>query len=117
MSKATPGPYTSRKYHGSDEDLALLKEYGREPVPALTNEGQRFIMAGEKRIALVDCQVRYKRGQGHKVECEERDANTALFCAAPDLLDALKDIVSRNEIQSWFDLAQAKAAIAKAEAT
>jgi hypothetical protein len=43
------------------------------------------------------------------------EANARLIAAAPDLLEALKEIVQRNEIQHWFNLDQARAAIAKAE--
>ena len=39
-------------------------------------------------------------------------ANARLIAAAPALLAALEDIVSRNEIQSWFNLDKARAAIA-----
>lgn len=53
----------------------------------LTNEGQRPIMErmpdGEnRRIALVDCQARYKRGEGWKAECAERDAIAAAIVKA-----------------------------------
>jgi len=37
-----------------------------------------------------------------------------IFAAAPDMLAALQDIVKRNEIQHWFNLDLARAAIAKA---
>lgn len=45
---------------------------------------------------------------------DEGRANLALIAAAPELLAALEDIVKRNEIQNWFNLDQAKQAIAKA---
>ena len=41
--------------------------------------------------------------------------NEHLIAAAPDLLAALEEIVARNEIQHWFNLDQARAAIAKAK--
>lgn len=40
--------------------------------------------------------------------------NCRLFLASPELLEALEDIVARNEIQHWFNLDKARAAIAKA---
>jgi hypothetical protein len=43
-----------------------------------------------------------------------RDGNARLIAAAPDMLAALQDIVRRNEIQHWFNLDLARAAIAKA---
>lgn len=42
------------------------------------------------------------------------EANALLIAAAPELLEALEDIVARNEIQHWFNLDKARAAIAKA---
>lgn len=44
------------------------------------------------------------------------EANAGLIAAAPELLAALEEIVARNEIQHWFNLDQARAAIAKATA-
>jgi hypothetical protein len=46
---------------------------------------------------------------------KDRLANARLIAAAPEMLEALKDIVKRNEIQHWFNLDLARAAIAKAE--
>lgn len=43
-------------------------------------------------------------------------ADARLIAAAPDMLAALKDIVDRNEIQHWFNVDNALAAIAKATA-
>jgi len=62
----------------------------------LTNDGQRAIMApdaelGRKRVALVDAQKKYKRGEGWKLDDDpERDANAKLFAAAPELVKALE---------------------------
>jgi hypothetical protein len=54
-------------------------------------------------------------GIAHSMRTSETEANARLIAAAPDLLEALKEIVQRNEIQHWFNLDQARAAIAKAE--
>lgn len=90
----TPGSYNWRKYGQSDEDIARLRSVDMEPTLMLTNEGQVALMAGDgddrKRIALIDCQTHFKRGQGYKTECAERDANANLFSAAPDLLACLR---------------------------
>lgn len=87
----TPGPFWFREFHTNDEDLALAKKHGIEPVQALSNEGQRYLMSGPKddakRIALVDCQSDYKRGKGHQTACAERDANARLLADAPLLLE------------------------------
>jgi hypothetical protein len=65
-----------------------------------------------KRIALVDCQTRFKRGQGWQTECDEREANARLIAAAPELLDALQEFVARYPNNVGVVLA--RAAIAKA---
>lgn len=94
--KHTPGPYFFREYAQDAEDLEQMRGLGMKPTRMLTNEGQVALMAGEgddvKRIALIDCQTRYKRGEGYKTECAERDANAALFAAATDLLDAAQKL-------------------------
>ncbi len=46
---------------------------------------------------------------------EIAEANAHLFAAAHEMYDALKDIIGRNEIQHWFNLDQARAAIHKAD--
>lgn len=84
----------------------------------LTNDGQRPIMAGRvddqerRRVALVDCQISYKRGQGYKTDCAEREANARLIAAAPALLEALTAMVEHFECLDDGDgtLQQARAA-------
>jgi hypothetical protein len=44
----------------------------------------------EQHIAFVTCQAKFKRGEGYKAQCAERDANARLIAAAPDLLEALE---------------------------
>jgi hypothetical protein len=94
MSGHTAGPYFWREYAQDAEDLAQMRSLGMTPTRMLTNEGQVALMAGTgddvKRIALIDCQTSHKRGQGYKTACAERDANAALFAAAPDLVKALQ---------------------------
>jgi hypothetical protein len=50
-----------------------------------------------KRLGLVDCQSEFKRGQGWKHECAERDANVARLIVAwnshDDLVAALKAVL------------------------
>ena len=70
----TPGPWSCR-FCLSEGDPAL----GLKPVRALSNDGGIAIMAEDKRIAVADCQSRFKRGQGHNAECAERDANARLI--------------------------------------
>lgn len=96
----TPGPYSFRVY-ATDDDPNELRKHGLEPVRLFTNEGQIAIMAGtgddKTRVALIDCQTKYKRGTGHKTDCPERDANATLIAAAPDMLAALKRAAFRME--------------------
>jgi hypothetical protein len=42
------------------------------------------------------------------------EANARLIAAAPDLLEALQEIIKWNEVQHWFNFNAARAAIAKA---
>jgi hypothetical protein len=119
--KHTPGPWETRKYSSDDEEIELLRSIGREPVQLLTNEGQRIVMAGEKRVAAVDCHTKYKRGEAHKAQCHERDANALLIAAAPDLYRELEHLVrlidpciGSSGIPGLATLNGAKAALAKA---
>lgn len=69
--------------------------------------------------------IRHQTEEGHSVAIcrvtgtywshEQREANRRLIAAAPELLEALEEIVARNEIQHWFNLDQARFAIAKAK--
>ena len=127
MSGHTPGPWSFSPFHGTPESIAESRKYGIEPVPALTNDGQAFVMAmvdGEerKRVALVDCQIRFKRGHGHETDCPERIANARLIAAAPELLEALQWYVDNDDTNIGqpgnepyeAGLNRARAAIAKA---
>ena len=109
--KSTPGPWVLSK------------------IGFRTNDGAAPVMApdpdlGEKRVALVDCQTRFKRGQGWKAECAEREANARLIAAAPELLEALVYLVGESDdsMDAEYNphaapLAKARAAIAKASLT
>ena len=89
----TPGLWTFKLW-ASEESPEELRKVGLEPIPALSNDGDRFIhSANGTCIAWVRCQTDYKRGKGHKSVCLERDANARLIAAAPELLKALKTFV------------------------
>lgn len=87
---ATGGEWSSPIWHATAEQLAEQRAFGLDPAPALAGDGSRFVMTevdGERlRVALVDCQTPYKRGQGHRTDCATRDANAQLIAAAPMLL-------------------------------
>lgn len=90
ITRHTPGPWSFKVWMTNEEDTKQQQALGLEPVRALTNEGQRFIMAPDKRVALVDCQTDFKRGTGYQTDCAERDANAQLIAASPQMLDALE---------------------------
>ena len=122
MPKHTPGPWEAPLWHGTDEHNAQAIAHGLKPVPALTNDGQRFVMAGvgddTNRVALVDCQTPFKRGKGHQTDCAERDANARLIAAAPELLAALEGMLRAkvSVISDEFRYAEARARAAIASA-
>lgn len=88
----TPGPWHYSPYAQDGEELATIKKLGLRPTRLLTNEGQAIVMGPDERVAVVDCHTKFKRGQGHLSECDERDANARLIAAAPDLLATLRYI-------------------------
>lgn len=94
MREATPGPWSFRLYSMTDEHIAEARSVGLTPPRLLTNDGAAPVMGPNGRIALVDCQTKYKRGEGYKAECAERDANAQLIVRAvnerDELLAALK---------------------------
>ena len=90
ISGPTPGPWTVRIW-ATQDDPEKLRKLGIEPVPALTNDGERTIWAGEIPVASVRCQADFKRGQGYRTDCDIRDANARLIAAAPALQAACDD--------------------------
>jgi len=93
MSKHTPGPWYPF-YEGSG-DYLICSRTDETEIASLSRSDAHFMGTGK----------------GASIN----EANAKLIAAAPELLEALREIVSRNEIQHWFNLDQAKAAIAKAE--
>lgn len=101
-TKFTPGPWSYNPWMQGPDEIENIKSLGLRPIRKLTNEGQAIVMAGDTRVALVDCQAEFKRGKGHETDCEERDANARLIAAAPDMLGVLQYI---GEILSEHTLA------------
>ena len=86
----TPGPWTVTETYPPGQ-LTLYSETARGP--------------GKHQLRSVCWMVRVT------------EADARLIAAAPDLLAALEDIIARNEIQHWFNLDQARAAVTKAQGT
>jgi hypothetical protein len=103
MNTHTPAPWVFRKYLVSDADRALMEANGMKVPRALTNDGGVPIIGPERRVAVVDAQIDYKRGKGHEVECAERDANARLIAAAPDLLSALIELRDKVKASGHFE--------------
>lgn len=57
----------------------------------LTNDGGRPVLAESGRICVIDAQTEFKRGEGWKTECDEREANARLIAVAPELYAAMND--------------------------
>ena len=88
--KHTPGPWKFREYAQTDEMLAEARSLGLEPTRYINNDGSVPVSAAETGICTVSCQTPFRRGSGHRAECDERDANARLIAAAPELLEALQ---------------------------
>lgn len=123
MTSFTPGPWRFQVYAMHDDDVERAKQVGIEPTRLLTNDGMATVSApaddGPKPVARIVCHTPYKRGTGYKVDCAERDANAHLIAAAPDMYQALKDLVSADRDTLNDDASpiwgQIAAALAKAE--
>ena len=77
----TPGPWrlSSLKFANNDGSIPVL--FGD---PDSDDSG---------RIAMIDIQSKAKRGEAWRSKCPTRDANAQLIAAAPDLYEALRDLV------------------------
>ena len=60
----------------------------------MTNEGGRPVVTDEKRVAVVDCQTEVNRRDAWQSECEEREANATLISVAPNLYEALLNLLA-----------------------
>lgn len=126
-----PNPYGDLKMDCSEKtaDGEITSNVGSSlshtPGPWVVESfGSPRVIATDHKGPFPVCDVRgwgHLTGKGHGalgLSYEEgaaiQDANARLIAAAPEMLAALLDIVQRNEIQHWFDVSQAKAAIAKA---
>jgi hypothetical protein len=118
MSEHTPAPWYVSGTSGREHEVRLLTNDGAIPIMGPDPDQEA------KRIALVDCQTRHKRGQGWQTECAEREANARLIAAAPELLTELRQLVMDADDSGitahykgrGFDesIERARAAIAKA---
>lgn len=98
-TRFTPGPWRSPVWIQEGAEIGEAKRLGLPLTPAMGNSGERYVLGGEKGIALVNPTIRPKRGKGFGHDDAERDANAALIAAAPELyaaLDRVLDIFHRR---------------------
>lgn len=99
----TPGPWD---WVIHDHSMASL---GRLPDPGL---GDPLVLAVGPCPA---CAGRADPREWKWGLCDTpSEADAILIAAAPEMLAALQEIIARNEIQHWFNLDLARAAVAKA---
>jgi hypothetical protein len=64
-----------------------------------TNDGGFAVMGGDSdRVVVVDCRTPYKRGDGWKTACAERDANARAISAVPELIEAAQLALGGNAL-------------------
>jgi hypothetical protein len=117
MSKHTPAPWNIHPNYTEIKPLAVVQEDGRGFVAWAT-----YVARGTKIIAEVRGNSS-SMGWGFVDNQFEIEANARLIASAPELLEALKDIIDNiskcpcevddNDILLWDN---ARRAIAKAEA-
>lgn len=123
----TKGPWTFRLY-ATDDSPEELRRLGMKPIRMLDNSAGMAISGENGRIAVVDCQASYKRGQGHATECAERDANARLIASSPDYYAGFEALLaaealgeSGNDVEATLEYARGmdllRAAHAKASPT
>jgi hypothetical protein len=91
------GTWTFREYSLDDEMLAEARAAGIEPIRFINNDGSVPVTSEDTRICTVDCQMPFKRGQGHRAECEQRDANARLIAAAPDMYNYIAELAAEGD--------------------
>lgn len=103
LAAATPGPWAFQKFAHTAAELEEIRSHGLTPIRLLTNDGEATIMAGEgdarRPVARAICHARFKRGEGYKAECEDRDANAAIIAHAPtDISDLHREVTRLRAI-------------------
>lgn len=89
----------------------------RTPGPwiAKIEDGKVFLSDSDRDLPVADVFDSDGRSIGYGGDDDEIMENTLLIAAAPDLLDALKEIIAFATPLPYWLIAQAQAAIAKAE--
>lgn len=93
-SKCTPGPWKVADMH---MQTGMGMNDGAWAVCTVNDDEETG-----GRIALVDCQSKFKRGEGYKAACPTRDANARLIAASPALFETETKLC--NEVSGALDL-------------
>lgn len=84
--------HSKGRYYYSTPKTEMIGDREMVTPRLLMNDGAAALMVTREdgtnsRIALIDCQTPFKRGEGWKTECAERDANLRLFAHAAQMYD------------------------------
>lgn len=122
----SPLPFSAPLTFLDAEDIAMLDRLGKKIPRTLMNDGGMMIRdANGHGIAIVLCQTPFKRGEGSRAECTNRDELADFIVRACnshyELVAALKAIVAlddgdRSELWAFEDeFNAARAALSKVQ--
>jgi hypothetical protein len=98
MGGHTKGLLSFRPIFQSAAEVAELRALGLEPTQACGNRGERFIMAGDTKIADVMPIAERPRGTPYDAPDPERDANAQRLVSAWNACTGLSDAALSQDV-------------------